>query len=184
MYEIIAQGIGILGMVMNILSYQAKKQKNIIVIQFFGCLFFAINFFMLEAFTGAILNAIGVIRAVIYINKDKIKFMKLVNYFFIIIYVLSYFATFLVFKKEITVLNLIIEVLPVIAMIASTIAFAMNSAKSVRRFAFISSPSWLVYNCVNLAVGAIVCEIFTLISVILAVIRLDIKGGKNEKSNS
>ena len=183
MYDLIVQAIGILGMVTIVLSYQARKQKNIITIQFFGCLFFAINFFMLDAYTGALLNGIGVIRAVVYLNKNKIKNLKLINYGFIFIYIISYFATFFVFNKPITILGLITEILPVIAMVASTVAFAMNSAKSVRKLAFISSPSWLIYNCVNLAIGAIICEVFTLISVIIAVIRYDIKGGKNKKAN-
>ena len=69
---VIAQIIGILGMVMNIVSYQAKSKRNIILIQFFGCLLFTINMFMLKAYTGALMNLIGVIRAYTYANKDKI----------------------------------------------------------------------------------------------------------------
>lgn len=180
----IAQGFGILGMVLNISSYQAKKQKTLILIQFFGCLFFAINFFMLQAYTGAILNAIGVIRAVVYTNKEKIKNLKVVSAIFMVVYVLSYFATFFVFGKPVTTLNIIIEILPVIAMIAATISFSMKTASSVRKFAFITSPSWLIYNCVNVAIGGILCEAIGLLSVIIGVIRLDIKGDKNEDSDS
>lgn len=184
MYNIIAQGFGILGMVLNISSYQAKKQKTLILIQFFGCLFFTINFFMLQAYTGAILNAIGVVRAVVYTNKEKIKNLKVVSAIFMVVYVLSYFATFFVFGKPVTILNIIIEILPVIAMIAATISFSMKTASSVRKFAFITSPSWLIYNCVNVAIGGILCEAIGLLSVIIGVIRLDIKGDKNEDSDS
>lgn len=176
---IIAQIIGILGMVMNIISYQAKKQKNIIIIQFFGSVFFAINMFMIKAYTGAFLNAVGILRAITYANKDKFKNIKPVNTAFITVYLISYIFTFAVFDKPVTVLNLIIELLPVIAMIATTISFSMKTAGNVRRFAFISSPSWLIYNCVNFALGGILCEVFSIISVIIASIRLDKKGGKN-----
>ena len=85
MFYIVAQAIGILGMAMNIVSYQAKKQKNIILIQFFGCLFFAINMFMLGAYTGAFLNAVGVLRSLTYANKEKIKNLNIFNVIFILI---------------------------------------------------------------------------------------------------
>ena len=166
-------------MVMNIVSYQAKKQRNIILIQFFGCSLFAVNMFMLGAYTGAFLNAVGVLRAVVYSNKEKIKNIKIFNCIFIFIYIISYLLTFTVFDKPFTTLNALIEILPVIAMVATTISFSMNSARSVRKLAFISSPSWLIYNCVNVAIGGILCEMFSLISVIFAIIRLD----KGEKVN-
>jgi hypothetical protein len=172
---IIAQIMGILGMAMNIVSYQAKSKRNIISIQFFGSLFFTINMFMLNAFTGALLNLIGVIRAIIYANKEKIKNIKPINFAFVFTYLASYVLTFAVFGKEFILFNIIIEILPVIAMIATTISFSKDSAKTVRKFAFISSPSWLIYNCFNLAIGGILCEIFTLISTVIGIIRFDKK---------
>lgn len=175
MFSIVAQIIGILGMTMNIISFQAKEQKRIITIQLFGAMFFAVNMAMLQAYTGAILNLVGIVRAITYMNKDKIKNIKAVNIAFFAVYALSYIATFTVFNKEVSVFNCIIELLPVIGMVATTISFSMQTSASVRKMAFISSPAWLIYNCVNRAVGGALCEIFSLISVITAVIRLDIK---------
>lgn len=175
MIFITAQIFGVLGMSANILSYQAKQQRNIILIQFFGSLFFTVNMFMLSAYTGALLNLIGVIRAFTYANKNKIKNLVPINAFFIITYILSYILTFTLFGKSVSAFNLIIEVLPVIAMVATTISFAKESAKDIRKFVFISSPSWLIYNCFNLAIGGILCEIFTLISTVIGIIRFDKK---------
>ena len=122
-FYIIAQVIGILGMVMNSVSYQVKKQKNIIIIQFFGSLFFAINMFMIKAYIGAFLNSVGILRAFIYANKKKIQNIKIVNIIFILIYCLSYVLTYVLFDKPITVFNLAVELLPVIAMVSTTISF-------------------------------------------------------------
>lgn len=181
---IIAQIIGVFGMVMNVVSYQAKTQKNILFIQFFGSLFFAINLFMLQAYTGALLNLVGVFRALIYANKEKIKNLKTVNFVFYAIYILSYILTFALFGKEVSLYNLIVEILPVIAMIAATISFTKKTAASIRKFAFISSPAWLIYNCFNFAIGGILCELFVLTSVIIAIFRLDKKGDCSENPNS
>ena len=172
---IVAQILGVLGMGMNVLSFQGKKQKTIIGIQLFGSLFFAVHFFLLGAYTGALLNGAAIIRAALYANKEKIRHISVVNGIFIGFYLLSYVLTFTVFQKAVTPFHLAVELLPVIAMIATTISFAMPSAASVRKFALIGSPSWLVYNCINFSIGGILCESFSLVSVVLAMVRLDRK---------
>lgn len=182
---VIIQAFGILGMIMNVVSYQAKKQKNIIACQLFGSLFFVINMFLLNAITGGLLNIIGVIRAVVYYNKSKLKNIKICNAIFIFLYILSYFATFFVFHKEMTIFNLIAEILPLVAMITVTIAFSKNSAEDIRRMTFISSPLWLIYNCLNFSVGGILCELFSLTSVVTATIRYkNTKKGENKNENA
>ena len=64
MYDIIAQALGILGMTMNILSYQGKSQRSVILMQMVGAAFFTANMFMLEAWSGFILNALGTVDIV------------------------------------------------------------------------------------------------------------------------
>ena len=174
MYLLTAQIIGIVAMVINVLSLQMKSQRNIIRTQLIGSVLFAINMYMLNAVMGFILNVIGVARAIVYSNK---KFFKAENkiwtYIFLIAYVSAYGLTFTVFQKEATTKNLIIEVLPLIAMYATTLSFAMKKSSDIRKFVFISSPLWLTYNIVNKAIGGGMCEIFGLISNITAIIRLD-----------
>ena len=66
MYSFIAQAFGIIGMTMNVLSYQAKSQKSIISVQLFGSLFFSINMFMIGGGMGCLLNVIAIFRAITY----------------------------------------------------------------------------------------------------------------------
>ncbi len=172
--EIIAQAIGIVAMAFNILSYQQKTQKKVIVCQLFGCTLFAINFLMLGATVGAILNMVGAVRAVVFMNKKKLHSDNIAWLIgFICIYILSYILTFTLFDKEVSLLNCIIEFLPVIGMTATTVSFRYTDAKTIRRFGLISSPSWLVYNIANFALGAIICEVLSLGSIIIGILRLD-----------
>ena len=175
MYAFTAQAFGIVGMTMNVVSFQAKKQKSIILFQLFGSLFFAINMFMIGGGMGCLLNVIGIFRALTYSNKEKIKNLKLCNYVFFALYVLSYVLLFTVFAKEPSVKNLIVEFLPLLAMIATTVGFARADSKSVRITALISSPAWLIYNVINVSLGGIICEILAIFSAITAMIRLDTK---------
>jgi len=78
--------------------------------------------------------------------------------------------------EEATMRNLIIESLPVFAMIVMTIGFALEGAKKTRIFGFINSPPWLIYNIVNWTVGGIICEVFCISSIIVGMIRYDRKG--------
>jgi hypothetical protein len=174
--EITAQTFGILGMICNILVFQQKTHKRVLVWQFFAALVFAVNYFMLGAVVGGILNTIGALRSVVFFFGEKTR----ANHygwliFFILAFAASYPLTFLAFGTEASTQNLIIEILPVIAMIIATVSLRLGEAKWVRRLGLISSRLWLVYNCSSGSIGAIASEILNLISIIVGIIRLDIK---------
>ncbi len=174
--EVIAQGIGILAMVFNILSYQGKKQSTIIGMQLIGGALFAANFLLLGAFVGGVLNVIAVIRAVVFLFKDRLKTDKLPWFIgFIGSYIAVYILSFTVFGKPVTAFNLGIELLPVIGMIALNIGFRRTDAADVRKFGLLSSVSWLIYNITAGSWGAIICETFTLASIGIGMLRHDKK---------
>ena len=176
MLEILAQIIGIIAMIFNILSYQGKKQSTIIAMQLIGGALFACNYLMLGALVGGLLNIIGVIRAIVFLNKEKLKadnILWLIG--FIASYIAVYVLNFTLFGKELTLYNLFIEILPVIGMTALNIGYRLKDASGVRKCALVSSPSWLIYNVASFAIGAIICEIITLVSIFIGMLRYDIK---------
>ncbi len=179
-FELFAQIVGIAAMAFNILSYQQKTQGKVIAFQLIGSALFSVNFFMLGAIVGGIMNLIGTIRAIVFMNKQKLRADHIAWLItFVALYFISYILTFTVFGKEFTIFDGIIELLPVIAMTATTISFRLQSAKSIRKFGLISSPSWLVYNIVNTAVGAIICEVLSLCSIVIGLIRYDLRPKQN-----
>lgn len=172
--EIIAQVIGIIAMAFNILSYQFKKKRAVITAQLLGAACFSINFLMLGAVVGGILNILAAIRAVVFLFKDKLKTDKwpwLIG--FILCYIAVYILNFTAFGKEPTPVNLIVEVLPVIGMVALNIGFMQKSSAGIRKFGLISSPAWLIYNIVAFSWGAIICEALSLISIFIGMFRND-----------
>ena len=174
--EIIAQIIGIVAMMFNILSYQCKKQKAVIALQLFGGALFSVNYLMLGAAVGGILNILATIRAVVFLFKEKLKADKLPWFVgFVASYVAVYVLNFTVFGKEPTAFNLIIEILPVIGMIALNVGFRLKDAAAVRKCGLVSSPAWLIYNIAAGSWGAITCEIVTLASIFIGMFRHDKK---------
>ena len=179
-YEITAQTIGIAAMLFNIFSYQQKTSKGVIIMQLFGGALFSVNFFMLGATVGGILNIIAVFRAVVFWGKEKFKAEhKAWLFVFVGLFIASYILTFTLFAKPFTVTSAVLELLPVIAMTATTISFRLNTASVIRKFGLISSPSWLIYNICNFAIGAVICEAVSLVSIFIGMIRFDIKKSKN-----
>lgn len=178
--NILAQGLGIVGMLFNILVFQQRKQRGVLICQFFAAISFAFNYLLLGAVIGGVLNLIGAVRALVFLFEKRTKANSIAwLIIFIIAFASSYPLTFLVFKTPITPKNLIIELLPVIAMILITVSLRLGKAKAVRAFSLFSSPMWLVYNCFSGSFGAIASEILNLISIIVGIVRLDIKRKKS-----
>ena len=174
--ELIAQGIGIIAMTFNILSYQGKTKRTVILMQLIGTFLFTLNFALLGATIGALMNGIGFIRAIIFVNKDKFHAERigwLIG--FLIVFTLMYPVTFLVFDKEPTLRNFILELLPVIGMCTGTVGYYMKEARHVRKLALIGSPCWLIYNVFTGSIGGILCEVFSLVSVVIGMLRYDRK---------
>ncbi|MBR2151924.1 MAG: YgjV family protein [Clostridia bacterium] len=169
-FILIAEILSVLGMIFNSGSFLQKSKKGILIFQFFGALFFSVSFFMLNAPTGALLNIIAVVRAFIYANKEKFRADKKIwLWIFFIIYVVVYLATFLVFDKEWSVSNCLLELLPVISMTVVTISFSLPKAKHIRYFSLIGCPLWLIYNIFTLSIGGIICESLSIISSITGI---------------
>ncbi len=173
-YEITAQAIGIAAMIFNILMFQNKTSKGAIAFQLIGASLFAVNFFMLGATVGALMNIIAVVRNLVFLYRERLRAdhpLWLVA--FIAMYLGAYVLTFTVFGKQWTLTSSLLELLPVVAMTAATISYRHTDAAVIRRYGLIVSPAWLVYNCVNVAIGAIVCESLSIASIIIGMLRLD-----------
>ena len=172
--ELLGQAVGILATVFIILSYQHKERSRVIAFQLVGTFLFSVNFSLLGAPVGAILNAVAVIRAIVFLNKEKLRADHILWLLgFCGVYAASYVVTFTLLAKEATPMNLMIELLPVIGMVATTLSFRFEDAKMIRRYGLISSPCWLIYNIASFSVGAIICEVISLGSIILGIYRFD-----------
>ena len=174
--QFLAQAVGLAAMAFNILSYQRKIRGGAIGFQLCGSLLFAVNFWLLGAVMGCILNLISAIRAIVFLNRDRFRANHpawLVG--FLVTFLASYVLTFTLLGKEATAGNLIVEFLPVIGMTSTTLSFRMQDAKAIRRFGLVSSPCWLIYNIAVFSLGAIICEVLSLASILIGICRLDKK---------
>ena len=183
--DLAAQIISIVGMLFNLLIFQQKTHKGALTCQLFAAVTFGVSYFMLGAVAGCMLNAVGAVRALVFMFKEKTNANHIFwLIFFIIAFAASYPLSFLVFGKEMILKNFIIELLPVLAMIIATLSLRVGSARAIRKFGLVSSPMWLVYNVFCFSIGAIASEILNLISMVVGIIRFDIKKDAAESADS
>jgi hypothetical protein len=73
----------------------------------------------------------------------------------------------------------IFSICPVIGVILHTSAFWMTDESITRRVSFLGSPFWLIYNIASGACGSALGDMFTMLSILLAILRYDVGGKKN-----
>ena len=71
--EWIAQAFGLVAMFFHIFSYQQKTPRGVIVFQMFSSILFSVNYLLLGALVGMCMNIIGLMRAIVYANREKFR---------------------------------------------------------------------------------------------------------------
>lgn len=169
--ETVAQIVGLVAFVCAIMSFQQRTHRYILALQLSADILFTIHFCLLGAYTGAVLNGIAALRASIFVNKGKKWADNII--WFIVFCLLSIVAGAFTWDG-------IVSILPILGMICTTIAYWIKTPKYVRMAAFPSSPLWLVYNVINKSYGGVITEVISMISIIVAMIRLDFRKEKKE----
>jgi hypothetical protein len=171
----IAQIIGFIGLFTAVLSFQQKQRKGILFFQILASAAYFFHFLLLGALTGAVMNIIGATRNWVFYHKDKPWANKIVwLYFFLAIYTLS---TALTWKNA-------YSLLPMIGMYAGTVSYWLKTPKYIRITILLSPPCWFTYNLICGSIPGMLTEIFTAVSVIIALIRFDLlKQPQNQNKN-
>ena len=167
--------IGALGTISLVSMFFFNERKKILVMQVIGSVFFCIHYIMMGASTGAALNGIAAVRAVVFYHRDK-KFFdhKAWLFLFVAICVAAGWLTWSGY----------ISLLPTVGMIIATFGMYMKRPRNIRILSFISSPPWLVYNIINQSFPAMITDISLMVSILVGIIRYDILPRKKNSNIS
>ncbi len=161
-----AQFVGIVAFCLAVWSFQQNEHKKIVMLQLLANACFAIHFYLIDAYTGALLNALGLVRSFVYYMSGKYKISPVPGIIvFSVVFIVAVMYTWEGY----------ISLLPLAGMLVTTVAFGIRNPKLVRRIAFPSSPLWLIYNIVNFSAGGILTESFNMLSIIIGALRFDRK---------
>jgi hypothetical protein len=165
---IITQIIGVGAVVLFLCSYLQKKRQNIIVLNVISRILYILQYVLLGAFSGAILDIMAVFSSTIASKRDKSKFVQ--NNVVAIVIVVD--LIMIAVGVTLAVINQsVLDLLPVAGVILHTSAFYIKSEKKIRIVSLLGSPFWFVYNFLSHAYGSAVGDILSMVSIVIAMIR-------------
>ena len=167
MFDIIAQTLGIFGMLCAMLSYQCKTNRNYFIWQGMSGVFFSAQFIMIGAWAGLVFNAYNIVRAIIYQSKKSRSIGVIILLETLV--VAATLTSIFVFKEAWWLV-----LLTFIAQATGTFSMWTKNGKTIRIAQLaVVSPFWLLYDALipTPSVGGSLCEVFNMASVIVSFIR-------------
>lgn len=159
---ILIQLLGGVGIAAGLIAFQCKKHKSILLCKTMSEFLFAVQYFLLSAYTGMAMNLIGCVRNIIFakqVEKNRKTTMSVVTFsaLFVILGIVTWQG-----PKSI---------LTIVAKVLSTTAYGNKNPAIVRGITFVTSSCWLIYNIMVSSWAGVACELFTLLSLLVAFVR-------------
>lgn len=163
MSEIVIQGIGFLGLVFFIVSYQIRSNRALFLCQLLGCVIFCFQMCLLGAFTGAIGLLVNILRNLLLLKINDWKWVKSK----------LTLTAILVLLLAMTVYTCAgwISLLPLLSVGITTIGYWTNNAQKIRLSQLFGSPCTLLYDILIRSWGGAMSEAITLVSIIVSIYR-------------
>ena len=171
-----AQIVGIVAVVTFLSSYQLKTRKNIVIVNAFANMLYVLQYIMLGAYEGAIVDCLSAASSVIASNKYKRFIARNTKLIVIFINLLILLAGVITYKN-------IFSLFAIAGALLQTDALWITNEKKIRLVSFLGAPFWLVYNFVSHSYGPTVGSAMSMISIGLAIYRYDIRPKREEGEN-
>ncbi len=167
---IIAQTIGLAATVISIVSAQLKKIYWILFFEFVANMLVTLNYVLLGGMSGGYVCLVASVQTAvscIYIYR-KISVPKGVTAVFFGLYILVSVYTY----------STPVDILACLCAITFALSIVQTKSSAYRIFIGINSLLWILYDIIVLAYTMIITHGLLLISVIIAILRHDIKKNK------
>lgn len=186
-FEVLVQVIGFFGTACLLISTQFNTHGKIMIFKTLGSFSFCLQYLLMGAFTGMILDAIGTIRNIVFgynVRKGKSNKVWLIVFSIltVVLGVITLVFTWHELVDRVTwiagdnanfavAIAVFVSIISIIAKLLSTIAYAFKDAHKIRMLCFPTAGGWLVYNTVVFTLAGIINEALTIISLVIAEIR-------------
>ncbi len=179
MHPLIPQFIGLFAVATFLLSYQCKRRQSIIFCNVFSRCLYILQYLLLGAMAGAVIDILGAIASVIAEKKEHPFIKKHIKVVFL-------FCSAGITAAGITICFISknpLDLLPIAGVLLHTGAFWLTNEKIIRRVSLLGSPFWLVYNFASRAYGSAIGDILTMCSIVIAMIKFKKQEIKDPKEN-
>lgn len=167
--KIMAQIVGLIGIVCSLLSFQQKERKQVLRFQMTASALFCIQLFMVGAVTGGCIDSISFVRTVVFSQNDK-KWASAPVW--LGVFILAMIGIGILTWQDGW------SVLPIIGSVLSTVALWMKKSKHIRAISLFVGPCWLIYNLIHGAYTGALNEVLAMGSIIIGIFRHDVNRKK------
>ena len=183
LFDVIVQAIGFIAIAVNILSVQFNSHWLIMLFKSLGSFLFCIQYLLLGAFTGLVMDFIGVIRNFVFAyNVKKGKSNKWwIVLFSVLTTILGVATIILTWGKTIetlsrwsanvtvlTILAVFISIISVAAKLITTIGYGAKDPHKVRMINLPSFSLWIIYNITVLSIAGAINDSMSIVSILIA----------------
>lgn len=164
---VVAQIVGVAGVVLYLLSYQLKKRRHIVWVTCISNALYVLQYVLLGAFSGAVMDFMSTVSSFLAAKKNAPPFKSHTK---LLVWINM---------AAITVVGLIsaflqrdpIELLPVAGTLLQAGSMWCDDEQNIRKLGLLGAPFWLVYNFISQAYGATLGSVIAIISIVIAMIR-------------
>jgi hypothetical protein len=164
--NLVAQGIGMVGLTFAIISFQNNKRNLILIFLGLAQMCFIVHYALLEVWPAFAVNIVAVVRTFSFLLRGKKKWMEknTLMYIFIGLFCIAVVLSW----------NGWISLLPVVAMTVETIGLWKKKPRLIRSIVIIPRPLWIIYNTIHHSYPGVLTELFVVGSLITGIVRFDI----------
>ena len=161
--QLFIQGLAVFAVIFFLFSFHAKSRKNILLLQLLSVIIWAIHFYLLSAWTGAVLITINGFVTILFLFKNKNKKLgnPLILYLSLLILIIFTIITWGAFYS----------IFPLLAVGSVMVARWQNNIHLIRIISFPTSVFWIVYDLFVGAYGSIIAEVLIITSILISLFR-------------
>ena len=168
MAYIIGQVLGIIAVFLGFLNYQVKTRERVLFVHTATLICFVVHYMLIGAYAGMAMNAVGLIRNIIFysVGKKGRVHPVLAAFFALVVGVMgiinweAWYSVFCLF-----------------GLIINSYALSFSKPENLRKSILITSPLVLIYDVFARSYGGVAYETVAIVSAVIGLIRFK-KGNK------
>ena len=173
-----AQIVGYVAIAESVFIFISNKREKILIFKLIDDALWFTNMLLMGAYTGAVLNAIAIVREIVFFNRSKKKWAthKFWLFFFMIIMLVSPVLTWAG----------PVSILPAMGSCVAVVCFYAEKPIMTKCLAYFGQGAWLAYAVLTKNWSSTICNIIALVSATIGIIHEVIvkrKAAKNASPN-
>ena len=161
------QFIGAVALVFVCFAWNSKNRKRLLQLQAINMSLFVVQFILLRAYTGALMQFVAILRNIVFSKKGEEKWASSHGwmYFFMTLSVVG-----LLFSWQ-----GLVSIFPVIGIIIGTYGLAKNKTHDIRIYILVTTLAWIPYDLIVHSYTGFIGEVVSDIGIFIGMYRLDRK---------